>query len=794
MGNKSSSNQIAYTTNCVVYRPICSPPGTVFSHWQLVKRSDDEGYDYIPIHKKKSRNETETPSSPCSKTTLHISRTKPKIIVSQFCDVDPKKETERPSMTTVDISRTKSKEMVSQFYDVEPQVEKEILLRPRSKTIHDIPQTKPKDAVAQFFQFDHANSGKDVDLRPRAGSLRGNETFKEMTDCESNPNHKEQNHKEREVPSRPRSKTIHDVPRTKPKIIVSQFFQFDHVNSGKDVDLRPRAGSFRGNEKFKEKTGCESNPIHKEQNHKERKIPSRPRSKTIHDVPRAKPKIIASQFFEFDNVNSGKDVDLRSKAGSLRGNEKFKEMEGCESNPIHKEKNHKEREIPSRPRSKTIHDVPRTKPKGIVTQFFHLDHANSGKEDDLREKPDPSRKHVIYKEIEDREAYPIHKEKSHNEREIQLRPRSKTIQDVPRTKSQDFGSQYYYYLDHTKPLKDADLRAKGLQCKSGTLKNCRKPTLGQQFPSTNKTRLKHTNINTLLSKEPNTQRFPKPPSIPRSQSSKDLQQVSKTSAYFKTGRRILHKCHSFPDVRCTSDLKLPKATTNFTGHGKLVKSCVSKSTEGRNLDSRFKNTNVFNGFKGHSFNAANNNGTKEEQSVTGKRNVSKQQDVKLTIVNCEKPSTVLNESFFDLDNNPISFECSKYSAAKRHAVFTINHEDGRLQALSNLLPVPEEPAHQPHVRSPWQCYSNESCPMGKLLDSTATNQELADSVTQRSPWNYYGDESKSHVIDDLFDSGEERLVVKKREIINNGLDPAKKAMINNWILDVTLNAPRPMND
>ena len=209
-----------------------------------------------------------------------------------------------------------------------------------------------------------------------------------------------------------------------------------------------------------------------------------------------------------------------------------------------------------------------------------------------------------------------------------------------------------------------------------------------------------------------------------------------------------------------------------------------------------KKRNAFNGFKGHSLKAASSNGTKEEQSDAGRRKVS-QQDIKLTNVDCEKPSAVFNESFFDLDNIPVSFDCSKYSVAKRHAVFTIKHEDGRLQALSNLLPVPEEPEHQPHVSSPWQCYSNESClrgPMGKLLDSSGTNQELADSVTQMSPWNYYGDESKCHVIDDLFDSGEERLVVKQREIINNGLDPAKKAMINNWILDVTLNAHRPMND
>lgn len=320
----------------------------------------------------------------------------------------------------------------------------------------------------------------------------------------------------------------------------------------------------------------------------------------------------------------------------------------------------------------------------------------------------------------------------------------------------------------------------------------------QQFPPTARTRIRPTTTNTLPSKEQYTQRYPKPPSIPRSQSSKDLQEASRTSSYFKSGRRVLHRNHSFPDVRCTSDLKLPKATTSFSVHRNPVKSCVgTRSTEDRNPNNGLKKRNIFNGFKGGNLIAAkaNNNGTKEKPGGIEKR--KEQQELKLNCGNCEKPSAILNETVFDLDNNPVSFEHSNVSASKRHAVFFINHEDGRLQALSNLRPVPEEPEHQRHVNSPWQCYSDESClrgPMGKLFNSAATNQELADSVTQKSPWNCYGDESNCHVIDKLFDSDEEGFVVRQREIENNGLDPVKKAMINNWILDVKLNAWRPKND
>ena len=195
-------------------------------------------------------------------------------------------------------------------------------------------------------------------------------------------------------------------------MLFGQFFQFDHLNSDKDVDLRPRAGSFRTNEKFKETEGLESIPIHKKNIEAEtEEIPLRPRSKTIHDFSRAKSKDIVSKFFQFDHVNSGKDVDFRPKAGSFQSNEKFKEMEGCESTPIRKEQNHKQREITLRRCSKTIHDIPQAKPKEIVTQFFHLNHARSGKEEDLRPKTDPSRKHVICKEMKDCESSPIHKRK-----------------------------------------------------------------------------------------------------------------------------------------------------------------------------------------------------------------------------------------------------------------------------------------------------------------------------------------------------------------------------------------------
>jgi len=44
---KEKNNQ---HTKAPVYRPFCGPPTHQFSHWQLVKRSDGDGYRFIPIY------------------------------------------------------------------------------------------------------------------------------------------------------------------------------------------------------------------------------------------------------------------------------------------------------------------------------------------------------------------------------------------------------------------------------------------------------------------------------------------------------------------------------------------------------------------------------------------------------------------------------------------------------------------------------------------------------------------------------------------------------------------------
>lgn len=428
----------------------------------------------------------------------------------------------------------------------------------------------------------------------------------------------------------------------------------------------------------------------------------------------------------------------------------------------------------------------------------------------------------------------------------------------------------------------------------------------QQISSSTTGRPKQANANNLLPKE-QAIRYPKPPSMPRSQSSKDLQQTPKNSPHLRAGRRILYRSYSTPNVSSSDGVKLPKTTRNsllgkgarcsvVNGfHGQTsnnvkgqtlgkeriglpcngFKGCdqckehacrklreqtcnqrggnaykvhaiyenikgqtLCKESRGlgfkaQHLSHEYKRNNFWNGFNScNSIFEANIPEIKELPDVYTKPKPSlpKCEDDQLLFVKPlemaaltegkqEEPVSIYSDDTFDFE---FSSNHCKLKPTNRNAVFFIDHDDGRLHPTTNLRSVPEEPEHQPHLTSPWQCSSTDSkvsvkrcfgstnqnpssiitdnspfqirsneskVAMNELLESSY--QEPGGNMTQKSPWHYHGDDKKYRVVDELFDSDEEGLVIKQRGLGDDRLDADKKAMINSWIHDVTMNTSIP---
>jgi len=80
--SKEKNNQ---HTKAPVYRPFCGPPTHQFSHWQLVKRSDGDGYRFIPIYTNTTKKSLSVADNPREKV-VDPDFLKEKFKHEQHCD------------------------------------------------------------------------------------------------------------------------------------------------------------------------------------------------------------------------------------------------------------------------------------------------------------------------------------------------------------------------------------------------------------------------------------------------------------------------------------------------------------------------------------------------------------------------------------------------------------------------------------------------------------------------------------------------------------------------------------
>lgn len=251
------------------------------------------------------------------------------------------------------------------------------------------------------------------------------------------------------------------------------------------------------------------------------------------------------------------------------------------------------------------------------------------------------------------------------------------------------------------------------------------------------------------------QRHPRPPRFPRSHSSKDSQQTpSKSNGPLKAGRRILYRSYSSPNISSTNSIKLPKPTQNLFFKGNKTKdSKIAKKNEEKQRNMVKELPSVGAGktitqpwkipfLPSKMVKQIHPSLSASSKSSEPSRN---HEDEKMM----KEMRSQSNGSERDEENE---WDWKELSPTSKHVVFVMNHDDGRLETFGTLQPVPEEPEHEQYT-----CNS-------------------------KSLWHYHDTEPRHHVVEDLFESEDEGMVMKS----DNSLDPIKKAMINNWIIDVTL--------